>query len=133
MSVHNRREPAWHRQVISALGKWKARNSLALSATLMRNLNRRMTPVHLQRLTASALGYTERLRVPGVPYGRYLYRERGVPVLYASVFAALLRHLAGDLESLTEQERSEWVSYVNSFQSADGLYRDPAVQSAQAE
>jgi len=55
------------------------------------------------------------------------------PVLYASIYSAMLRHMLGDLEFLPEERRVRWIEYINSFQGKDGLYRDPALQNEVAE
>ena len=94
----------------------------------------RYEQVTANNLRTQTLGFVEAMRVPGEPIGRYRYSEsQRTPVLYASVYAALVRHLYGDLDSLTADEKSQWVTYINSFQSADGLFRDPAVANEIAE
>lgn len=82
-----------------------------------------------------ALRYLEHLRIDGGPYGRYRYSygTKKPPLLYASVFAALLRHLLGDLDQLTSRERGEWTHYIQSYQCEDGLFRDPLVMNEIAE
>jgi len=54
-------------------------------------------------------------------------------VLYASTYAALTRHLYGDLDTLTAEEKTEWAAYINGYQTEDGLFRDPAVANDIAE
>ncbi|MEZ6049575.1 MAG: hypothetical protein R3C11_29145 [Planctomycetaceae bacterium] len=39
----------------------------------------------------------------------------------------MTRHLYGDLDSLSEQERIEWIEYLQSHQDDDGLFRDPVI------
>jgi spore maturation protein CgeB len=81
-----------------------------------------------------ALAFTDSLRVPSAGPGRYLYSPAGTqPLAYASTYAVLLRHLLGDLDDLTNEERGEWAAYLNGFQCSDGLYRDPVLASAMAE
>ena len=59
----------------------------------------------------------------GLP-GRYRYSAlTRRPVLYASAYAAMTRHLLGD--PIEEQE--EWLRYLQSYQEADGLFRDPVI------
>ena len=80
------------------------------------------------------LRYTENLRIKNQPYGRYRYSSNGtLPLLYASVYAALLRHLLDDLDNLSREQRWEWINYINSFQCEDGLYRDPLLNNDIAE
>lgn len=82
----------------------------------------------MDSLTAATLAYIETLRVPDAPYGRYLYAAgMAAPVLYASTYAAMTRHLCGELDSLGGRERAEWIAYLQSHQDDDGLFRDPAI------
>ena len=85
-------------------------------------------------LRTKALRYLEHLRIDGGGYGRYRYSDgTGPPLLYASVFAVLLRHLLGDVDQLTSKERDEWVDHIRSYQCEDGLFRDPLVMNEIAE
>jgi hypothetical protein len=80
------------------------------------------------RLRDGTLAYIERMRVSGAPYGRYLYAENMTgPVLYASSYAAMTRHLFGELDGLGDRQRREWISHIQSHQDDDGLFRDPAI------
>jgi hypothetical protein len=47
--------------------------------------------------------------------------------LYSTCYAVLARHLLGDLETLSRNERAEWSATINRFQDEDGLYRDPVI------
>jgi hypothetical protein len=79
-------------------------------------------------LRSSTLAYVESMRLPGAPYGRYLYAEgMAAPVLYASSYAAMTRHLYGELDGLGDRQRREWVAYLQAHQDDDGLFRDPAI------
>lgn len=69
----------------------------------------------MNSIAAGTLAYIETLRVPGTP------------VLYASTYAAMTRHLYGELDALGQRERAEWVAYLQSYQDDDGLFRDPAI------
>ena len=83
---------------------------------------------------ALTLKYIESMRQQGEPYGRYRYAAcQQSPVLYASVYAALARHLYGDLTGLSTQQRSEWIAYIRSFQCDDGWFRDAAVDCELAD
>ena len=80
------------------------------------------------------LQFTESLRLPNGPYGRYRYAPgQDGPVLYASLYAALTLHLYNDLADLSTIKRQEWIDYIKSFQSADGWFRDPAIACELAE
>lgn len=84
----------------------------------------------LRRLT---LSYVARNRVPEQAIGTYTYKTGGTPLLYASCYAALTRHLLGDLEQLSIADRSAWSHYIEGFQTDDGLFRDPAIHCPEAE
>ncbi len=83
---------------------------------------------NLQARIQRLLGYIETMRIKdGGPFGRYVYRSsRTATLAYCSVYAALARDLAGDLDRITPSERKEWIEYLNGFQTQDGLFRDPA-------
>jgi len=62
------------------------------------------------------------------PAGHYRYAAGcAEPTLYASSYAAMARHLLGDLESLSTAERDAWVAYLQAHQDDDGLFRDPVI------
>jgi hypothetical protein len=80
------------------------------------------------------LRFIESLRLPGQTYGRYRYApSQSEAVSYASCYAALTRHLLGDLHRLSIAERAAWGHYIQSFQGPDGLFRDPALACDLAE
>ncbi|MFH7245458.1 MAG: hypothetical protein ACHWZW_21695 [Spirulina sp.] len=88
----------------------------------------------ISKIIESAIDYTEKLRYRQKPYGQYLYKQSGKrPILYASVFAALFRHLVNDLTRVSNAQREEWANYIRSYQCADGLFRDPLVANDIAE
>jgi len=69
------------------------------------------------------------MRIKDSPYGRYRYcASQKKPILYASLYAVLTRHLYNDLD-LTKKQRKEWIEYIQSFQDDDGLFKDPAVEN----
>jgi len=89
---------------------------------------------NIEEIRERTLKYIENLRIKENSYGQYRYCSRQkLPVLYASCYAALTRHLYRDLESLTEKQRKEWVEYIQSFQSDNGLFRDPNIENDIAE
>ena len=58
--------------------------------------------------------------------GRYCYAAGcTVPTVYSSCYAAMTRHLLGDLGSLAAAERQDWIAYLQAHQDGDGLFRDP--------
>lgn len=115
-----------------SLRNTSGRARLALRSKLgFRNRYRIIAPEMMKDLKSSAFRYSERLRSKSMPAGRYRYKDtiNDPPVLYASVFAALLLHLTGQLERLTEDELKEWANYINDHQHNDGLFRDPLVEN----
>jgi predicted O-methyltransferase YrrM len=88
----------------------------------------------VERVIAGALKFTEELKVNSTAFGRYRYAPSiAQPSLYASVFAALLRDLTGDLDRVSADDKMNWISYINSFQCDDGLFRDPITSNEIAE
>jgi hypothetical protein len=88
----------------------------------------------IEKVRRKTLSYVESMRIKGTEYGKYRYCESvKEPVLYASVYAALTRHLYNDLAGLNEKEKAEWAEYIRSHQSNDGLFRDPQVENKAAE
>ncbi len=80
------------------------------------------------------LTYIERMRVHQDPYGRYRYADsQSTPVLYASTYAAMTRHLCGTLQGLPDNDREQWLKYFAQHQDDDGLFRDPRVENRIAE
>ncbi len=60
--------------------------------------------------------------------GRYRYAAGcTAPTLYSSTYAAMARHLLGDLQEMKLTERMEWVAYLQSHQDDDGLFHDPVI------
>lgn len=87
-------------------------------------------PTCIQTLRASTLSYTESMRVKNQPYGQYRFSESvKEPTLYASACAALTRHLYGDLNNLSPEERQQWITYILDHQSDDGLFKDPLISN----
>jgi hypothetical protein len=100
-------------------------------------LGRRLREFSLEQLPKiknNAFRFVENVRIKGEPVGRFLYSLYGkTPILYASVYGALLYHLLNKVEDLTANDRREWVDYINGFQCGDGLYRDPSLENDIAE
>ncbi len=79
-------------------------------------------------LKESSLEFISRHALPERGPGRYRYSLTvSEPTLYSSCYAVLTRDLYGDLATLTETERQEWLAYLNTHQDPDGLYRDPVI------
>jgi hypothetical protein len=69
-----------------------------------------------------------------MPDGVYRYKlANRPPLLYASVYAVLLRHLLGDLHAVGPAEQDWWAAYINRYQQEDGLFRDSVIANTIAE
>lgn len=84
-------------------------------------------------LRNKTLKYITSNRVSDNRVGAYSYCLGGSPLLYASCYAALTRHLYGDLDSLSASERAEWIKYIQGYQCDDGLFRDSLIDVPLAE
>jgi prenyltransferase beta subunit len=88
----------------------------------------------IENIRKQTLNFIENMRLKNEPYGRYAYApSQTKPVLYASLYAVLTRHLYNDLSTLTNEEKKEWAEYIKSFQSDDGWFRDPEIDCELAE
>jgi len=87
----------------------------------------------LEDLRRRTLDYIETNHRPEFGVGAYSYVPGGPPILYASCYAALTRHLYGDLGSLTETNKAEWAAHIQQFQTDDGLFRDPVIDCPEAD
>jgi hypothetical protein len=85
--------------------------------------------LNINEIIMKTLSYIESMRINNTPYGQYRYsNSQNQPVLYASLYAVLTRHLCRDLD-LTETQRKDWICYIQSYQDDDGLFKDPAVEN----
>jgi len=90
----------------------------------------RIGQVRIEDIRTRTLSYIERLRVDHSWYGSYRYSgSQSVPVLYASTYAAMTRHLYGDLQNLADSDREQWLNYFAQHQDDDGLFKDPLVEN----
>jgi hypothetical protein len=65
--------------------------------------------------------------------GAYSYKPKGPSLLYASCYAVLTFHLYGVLDDISTEDKKKWINYIQTYQSADGLFRDPAINIPLAE
>jgi len=101
--------------------------------TLRKKINV-LSVIDLNIIRQKSLRYAEALRIQEEPYGRYRYSDSGkVPILYASVYAVLVRHLLNDFTDLKLEDKMQWTEYICSHQNEDGLFRDPFVENDIAE
>jgi hypothetical protein len=119
--------------------KYSSRNKILCSTKQIERLTKSLAEMksrmdNLSTLRYKTLSYVESMRIKEKPLGYYFYSaSQRIPVLYASLYAALIRHLYGDIQTLNSDEKTQWIEYINSFQSEDGLYRDPKVSNTNAE
>lgn len=71
------------------------------------------------------LAYIEANRIPELGIGAYSFKVGGPSLLYASCYALLTLDLYGALSDLSDDKRRQWITYLQSHQSVDGLFRDP--------
>lgn len=102
---------------------------------LLRKVNRELARGELSfdNLRNRTLQYVDANRRSDLGPGAYSFQIAGQPLLYASAYAALTRHLYGDLQTLSASDRLEWIAYIQKHQSDDGLFRDPAIACEKAE
>ena len=90
----------------------------------------RLDSLDIADARARTLAFVESMRIHEPPYGRYGYSpSQRTPVLYASTYAAMVRHLYGDLSSLTDSDKEQWIEYISTHQDDDGLFKDPLVEN----
>jgi len=86
--------------------------------------------LNINEIRMKTLNYIENMRVSHTSYGQYRYSaSQRKPVLYASLYAVLTRHLYRDLDNLTDKQKKDWIDYIQSFQADDGLFKDPSVEN----
>lgn len=60
-------------------------------------------------------------------------KTSSIPTLYSSLYALMYFGLVNKDEILTNENKEKWINYIKSFQSDDGLLRDPSVSNNIAE
>ena len=84
----------------------------------------------INEIRKRTLNYIESMRIKKSTYGQYKYSQSQTePVLYASLYAALTRHLYRDLEELSDKQREGWIDYIQSHQTDDGLFKDNLIEN----
>ena len=84
-------------------------------------------------LRGRTLAYVSANAKKDVSVGAYSYLLNGPSLLYASCYAALTLHLYGEISHLSDAERQQWISFLQSHQCDDGMFRDPLIRSEEAE
>lgn len=117
---------AFIKNILQFPNKIILRNSLCKRIHTINNID-------IHNIRAKTLNYIESMRINDGIYGRYRYSNSQIePVLYASAYAALTRHLYRDIESISNKERSDWISLIKSYQADDGLFKDPMIDNEMA-
>jgi prenyltransferase beta subunit len=74
------------------------------------------------------LDFFEELHIKDSVYGRYRYAAcQTQPILYASIYAVLARHMLGDIGAVSPGQKREWIDYLQSFQAEDGFFKDEKI------
>jgi len=87
--------------------------------------------VRLAELTADTLAWLKSMRVSDDGYGRYRMSQSCEPTALSSCFAALARELMGDLQTLENRERSEWIEFLQRHQDpTTGMFWESQLSAA---
>jgi len=86
-----------------------------------------------QKIRNSGLNYIRSNQKPEVCVGACSYKPKGPALLYASCYAALTRHLYGNLDIVSIADKRSWIRYIQNYQCDDGLFRDPLINIPLAE
>lgn len=89
--------------------------------------------IDFKDIRATTLAYVSTNHLASQGTGCFSYRIGGPPLVYASAYAVMLRHLYGEIQSLSVDERNEWAGYLLRHQSEDGLFRDTQIACPKAE
>lgn len=77
-------------------------------------------------LTTRVLSWLNTMHIAGNPIWEYRMNSGSDATVFNSCFAVSLLHLFGQLERLSNNDRSEWTRYIQSFQDPrSGLFSDP--------
>ena len=81
--------------------------------------------INLSDLRNEIANHITSLQVAGKPYGCYRLKKGGEAELYATCDVAIMRTIMGEdlTKSLTQDQRREWIDYINSFAQEDGVYK----------
>jgi phage pi2 protein 07 len=84
-----------------------------------------------KQLKAKTLRYLRTMKMDNHEFSYRFSTSTKSSLLYASVYACMIRSLYGDLRQISEKQRQSWVDYLDSFQSEDkGLFYDPVIKNA---
>ena len=75
------------------------------------------------------LVWLKSLRVTDKPFGRFKMSASSDDTIFTSCFAVYIYDLLGAIDSLSDEQRKQWLDYILSFQDAEtGLFLDRAVE-----
>lgn len=73
--------------------------------------------------------WLDSLRVEDKFFGRFKMSASADDTIFSSCFAAYIYQLIGAMDSLTDEQRIEWLEYITSFQDeSTGLFLDQAIE-----
>ena len=75
-----------------------------------------------EKFRTRVLSWLETMHEDGQPVWRYKMNEGADATVFTSCFAVFLHHLFRNLQNLSEEQRHEWIGYVQSFQQEDSGY-----------
>lgn len=86
--------------------------------------------ITIDPLRNQVLDWVEGLRIRTDPYGQYRMSTSTEGTIFSSCFAVFVRELLNDLDSITLEERQEWIDFIQSAQDREtGIFIDPSLKS----
>ncbi|MCF7838876.1 MAG: hypothetical protein K9N49_09635 [Candidatus Marinimicrobia bacterium] len=79
----------------------------------------------LSRIRFEALAYVETFQLPSKGVGAYRMPQNPEASMYASCDVAIMRTIMGEdlSQTLTADQRREWIAHINAFSTPDGNYQ----------
>ncbi len=90
-----------------------------------------LTPkFNYEKIKKQTLSYLSEMKV-GKAIGTYKYSKSAkISNIYASFYACLIFYYYGSLKYLTQEEKTNWIKYFDSYQSKkNGLFYDPVLEN----
>jgi prenyltransferase beta subunit len=101
-------------------------------------IEKKRLPLDVDVISRETLTFIEKMRCKpaghahGDKWDYYFSASGQKPILYASVFSVLTYSLYGLLEKMEPDTKKQWAEFIKSYQSDDGLFRDPVIDCSLA-
>ena len=101
-------------------------------------IEKKRLPLDVDVISRETLTFIEKMRCKpaghahGDKWDYYFSASGQKPILYASIFAVLTHSLYGLLEKMGSDTKKQWGKFIKSYQSDDGLFRDPVIDCSLA-